>query len=229
MDDRRFGQRPSNGKSQGKRMGRNEKGGRRDARGDTPPRPGSASVPAGLRLAGRILGCLLLLLGMTLEGRLAYGFRPPFSANSEPLSVTGQIYDPMLKNTERLASYPADAKGTPYGHIMAPRSGLQNSRVIEITGMTANIPEDRYVLLAVDVETQWICFPKWPRIAANTAFHTELYEGCPNGACAVSLYAVDEAHFQKIKQWLNQERTDGMPLIPSRYRLDRIRLVMGVR
>lgn len=153
-------------------------------------------------------------------------FNPLITPSFNPLDKY-QIYDPMLKDTNQLATYRPDKQGIPYGRILSTKSRPRASRVIKIVGMTANIPEDHHVVLVVDVEAQHVCFPKWPFIASNVAFLTEIYDSGAEGECTVSLYAVDEEYYRKITTWLKQKQFRGMPLIPLKYRLDGMRVLVG--
>lgn len=157
----------------------------------------------------------------------AFSFFNPLSKDAINPQDRYRTYDPMLKDTGLLASYRPAEQSAPHGRILSPQSGSSSSRVIKITGITANIPENHYVVLAVDVEKQRVCFPKYPFIEPNAAFRTEIYDGGPEGECAVSLYAVDEEYYRKIKLWLDQKRFGGMPLIPLRYRLDGVKIRIG--
>ncbi|MGD9332952.1 MAG: hypothetical protein PVJ53_16690 [Desulfobacterales bacterium] len=154
----------------------------------------------------------------------AFSFFNPFIVESfNPLGIY-RIYDPMLKDTDRLATFRPDAEVPAYGKILSPSSGSRRSRVIRIIGMTANIPQGHYILLAVDIAQEGVFYPKWPFIAPNTAFMTEIYDGRPAGEYSLSLYVVDAAYYRKIYSWFKQEKVEGMPFIPARYKLDEVKV-----
>ena len=156
----------------------------------------------------------------------AFSFFNPLSKDAINPQDRFRAYHPMLKDTGLLASYRPAEQGASYGRILSPQSGSSCSRVIKITGITAKIPENHHVVLAVDVESKRVCFPKYPFIEPNSAFHTEIYDGGPAGECVVSHYAVDEEYYRKIKSRLDQKRFGGMPLIPLKYRLNTMKILL---
>jgi len=120
---------------------------------------------------------------------------------------------------------PGPSASDPQGKITYPPHKSNSDRTITISGHTKNLPPDRpYVIIAVDVEKQRLCWPKRPFIKPNTRFQTTINEGGPAGTCVVSLYAVNRDHYEKINQWFKEQRLSGIPLLPDRYRLDSISL-----
>lgn len=194
---------------------------------DPPPTPPhKLSRTTRIILKTTLVNAIAVLIIVAIGIYSAYSFFNPLKTESFNLLDKYRIYDPLPDNNSLLALSEIQEMDLPYGRIISPRAGETSPRNIKFTGMTAHIPEDHYVVLAVDVEKQRVCFPKWPIIERNTTFRTEIYDGGPEGECTVSLYAVDEEYYQKILEWLKQERFGGMGLIPLRYRLDFARLIV---
>lgn len=124
-----------------------------------------------------------------------------------------------------LATSSNDSSTGPTGKIVQPENGSKISRNIIISGQTENIPPNRpFIVIAVDVKDIGLCWPKKPIIEPNTRFLTSFYEGGPTGKVVVSLYAVHQDLYDKIKQWFKEKRLGGMPIFPDRYRLDSVTL-----
>ena len=120
---------------------------------------------------------------------------------------------------------PTSSSSEPRGEITQPENGSKISRTIVISGYTENIPPDRpYVIIAADVKNKNLSWPKKPVIKPNVRFLTTFYEGGSAGECVVSLYAVNDDLYKKIKQWFKEERLGGMPMLPDRFRLDSVSL-----
>jgi len=125
---------------------------------------------------------------------------------------------------------PGPSASDPQGKITCPPHNSNSDRTIIISGHTKNLPPARpYVIIAVDVEKQRLCWPKRPFIKPNTRFQTTIMEEGPARTCVVSLYAVNRDHYEKINQCFEEQRFSGIPLLPDRYRLDSISLkIKGV-
>ncbi len=144
--------------------------------------------------------------------------RPPFNVDQSTLNTI----------SEYLLAYQKNIQGEPIGRISSHQISSSEDNIIKISGYTKNIPEGYHVVLAVDVERLRLCWPKKPFIHPNTAFRIEIIEEGPEGECTVGLYAVDEQYYQRIKHWMSEGRFGGMPLIPMRYRLDEVKLLVRV-
>lgn len=63
-------------------------------------------------------------------------------------------FAPSLKDVDTLAAYQLEEIDAPSDRILSPTPGASSHRHLKITGITRNIPEDHYVVLVVDVESQ---------------------------------------------------------------------------
>jgi hypothetical protein len=114
---------------------------------------------------------------------------------------------------------------TPRGKITALKANGETGRVIEIAGVTKNIPVERkYLWVAVDIPGRKLCWPKRPIHNRNQGFYTKFMEKGLSDIITVSLYAVDSAHNAEIEEWFDQIRAagrePGMELLPDEFRLD---------
>ena len=119
----------------------------------------------------------------------------------------------------------------PYGEITTPEDGTVTSRMVDISGYTKNITEDRkYLWLVVDVEDMRLCWPKRPIQNVNGLFNIKIYEGGPNKNFVVSLYALSREYNEDIKKWFEVNRVAGreagLDLLPADYRLDSVTLTL---
>ena len=132
------------------------------------------------------LSTVIIILIVIIGIYSAFSFFNPFANNStdNPLDKY-RLFAPSLTDIDPLAAYQPDKLDMHYGGILSPKPGENGPRHIKITGITRNIPEGHHVVLVVDVESQRVCFPKWPIIEPNTAFRTEIYDGGPEGECTV--------------------------------------------
>ncbi len=193
---------------------------------DSPPeREASHSRTRKIILKTLSLSTVITVLIVIIGIYSAFSFFNPFSKNSTDNPLDNyRPFAPSLKDMDTLAAYQPERLDMHYGRILSPKPGASSPRHIRITGITRNNSEGHHVVLVVDVESQRVCFPKWPIIKPNAAFRTEIYDGGPEGGCMVGLYAVDEEYYGKILEWLKQERFGGVGLMPLRYRLDGLRI-----
>ncbi len=71
-------------------------------------------------------------------------------------------------------------KKGPYGAIITPTNKTGTGSVVDVTGETENIKNDRYVWLVVEKPEYGLCWPKSYRIKPNIEFKTIVYkEGRP--------------------------------------------------
>ena len=85
----------------------------------------------------------------------AFSFFNPFT-NNFPFDPQSK-YRPFalsLKDVDTLAAYQLEEIDAPSDRILSPTPGASSHRHLKITGITRNIPEDHYVVLVVDVESQ---------------------------------------------------------------------------
>ena len=115
---------------------------------------------------------------------------------------------------------PADAS---QGKIINPPAGSKTARQFTLTGYTKNIPDERsHIWLTVNVKELGLCWPKGPHITANSGFTISVHEEGPKKEFTVSLYAVGEGYHKTFKQWIEDEKFGGIPIIPARYMLDEV-------
>lgn len=121
-----------------------------------------------------------------------------------------------------------DQQILPFGKITSPIPNAITDRVVTITGYTENVPFDTpFVWLIVDVPSIGRCWPKKPLIQPNGTFQATIFEGGPNMDYTVSLYAVGYGLNKTIEQWFAAGTFGGLPMIPSQYRLDSVRLTLN--
>jgi len=114
-----------------------------------------------------------------------------------------------------------------YGEILKPKPGAAVPRTFTVEGITKNIPpEHPHVILAVDVENLRLCWPKHIGIQPNTRFRAKIHENGPAGKFTLALYAVDERHYQMVKDWWDAKRVGGMSLLPMRFKVGSIDLLV---
>jgi hypothetical protein len=97
----------------------------------------------------------------------------------------------------------------PQGTISSPADGATVTRAFTAEGTLEDIPEDRHVWLAVEVEG--LLFPKEPEVSVEPHWLEQSVESGdpPGGTLSLVLLMVDESGQRQIENWLAHGRSSG--------------------